>query len=119
MLDFVGCTFLDSTLLGTIYEAFGQTKQARVSFALQQLPPEIRALFAELAMENILRRISVQAQVLPATMNPLMLLPTSAQQQRQRIIEAHNAIAAINEFNREKFLDVISESGGERIRADG
>jgi hypothetical protein len=41
-------------------------------------------------------------------MNPLMRLPASAQQQRQRIIEAHNAIAAINEFNREKFLDVIS-----------
>ncbi len=109
VLDFAGCTFLDSTLLGTIHEASGQAEQARVAFAIQNLPPEIRALFAELAMENVLRRISALPQALPAIMSPLMLLPTSAQQQRQRIIEAHNAIAAINEFNREKFLDVISE----------
>jgi hypothetical protein len=70
--------------------------------------PEIRALFAELAMEKVVSRISARPQILPAAMNPLMRLPASAQQQRQRIIEAHNAIAAINEFNREKFLDVIS-----------
>jgi serine phosphatase RsbU (regulator of sigma subunit)/anti-anti-sigma regulatory factor len=109
VLDFAACTFLDSTLLGTIYEMSGHADQAKSAFALQGLPREIRALFAELAMENVLRRISALPQTLPATMNLLMLLPTSAQQQRQRIIEAHNAIAAINEFNREKFLDVISE----------
>ena len=109
VLDFTGCTFLDSTLLGTLYEMFGLAEQAHVAFSLQGLPPEIRALFAELAMENLVRQVSSQPEVLPATMNPLMLLPTSMQQQRQRIIEAHNAIAAINEFNREKFLSVISE----------
>jgi len=108
-LDFAGCTFLDSTMLGTIHEALAYAEKSGASLTLQSLPPEIRALFEELAMESVLRAIVSPPQPVPPEMIPLKLLPTPSNRVRRRITDAHEAIAAINDRNREKFLDVLTQ----------
>ena len=108
-LDFAGCTFLDSTLLGTIHEALAQAQKAGVSLTLQALPAELRGLFEELAMDSVLRAIGDPPQPVPPEMIPLQLLPTPSNRVRRRITEAHEAIAAINDRNRGKFLDVLTQ----------
>lgn len=109
VLDFAGCTFLDSTMLGTIHEGLAQAEKSGSSFALQALPPEIRGLFEELAMDHLLHAIVDPPERVPPDMKPLTVLPTASNRLRRRITEAHEALAAINERNREKFLDVITQ----------
>ena len=108
-LDFAGCTFLDSTMLGTIHEALAQAKKSGTSFILQALPVEIRGMFEELAMDSVLRAVGDPPQPVPPEMIPLRLLPTPSNRVRRRITEAHEAIAAINDRNREKFIDVLTQ----------
>jgi serine phosphatase RsbU (regulator of sigma subunit)/anti-anti-sigma regulatory factor len=107
-LDFAGCTFLDSTMLGTIHEALAHAEKSGISLTLQALPSEIRGMFEELAMDSVLRAIGDPPQPAPPEMIPLTLLPTPSNRVRRRITEAHEAIAAINDRNREKFLDVLT-----------
>jgi serine phosphatase RsbU (regulator of sigma subunit)/anti-anti-sigma regulatory factor len=109
VLDFAGCTFLDSTMLGTIHEALAHGQKSGTSFTLQALPSEIRDLFEELAMESVLRAIADPPQPVPPDMIPLMSLPTPSNRVRRRITQAHEAIAAINDHNREKFRDVLTQ----------
>jgi anti-anti-sigma regulatory factor len=113
-LDFAGCTFLDSTMLGTIHEALAQGKKSGTSFALQALSFEIRDVFEELAMESVLRAIVDPPQPIPPDLILLTLLPTPSHRARGRITEAHEAIAAINDRNRERFLDVLTQLRQER-----
>ena len=65
VLDFAGCTFLDSTMLGTIHEALAHGQKSGTSFTLQALLSEIRDLFEELAMESVLRAIADPPQPVP------------------------------------------------------
>jgi len=109
VVDFTACTFLDSTFLGTVYEAFEQTEQAGLKFAVQGLLPAVRALFEELSMERLLQTELSCGVPLPADMIPLMLLPAASHRHRRRIAEAHEAIASIDERNRERFLGVITQ----------
>jgi serine phosphatase RsbU (regulator of sigma subunit)/anti-anti-sigma regulatory factor len=108
-LDFSGCTFLDSTMLGTIHEAVAQSGKAGTRFALQALPIEIRGMFEELAMKSVLRVIGDPPQPAPPEMTPLASLPTPSNRVRRRITEAHEAISAINDRNQEKFLGVLAQ----------
>jgi serine phosphatase RsbU (regulator of sigma subunit)/anti-anti-sigma regulatory factor len=108
-LDFASCTFLDSTMLGTVHEMLAQAKKSGTSFTLQALPAEIRGMFEELAMDSVLRAIGTPPQPAPPEMIPLKLLPTPSNRVRRRITEAHEAIVAINDRNREKFLDVLTQ----------
>jgi serine phosphatase RsbU (regulator of sigma subunit)/anti-anti-sigma regulatory factor len=107
-LDLAGCTFLDSTMLGTIHEALAHAEKSGVSLTLQAIPAEIRGSFEELAMDSVLRTIVDPPQPVPPEMIPLTLLPTPSNRVRRRITEAHEAIAAINDRNREKFMDVLA-----------
>jgi serine phosphatase RsbU (regulator of sigma subunit)/anti-anti-sigma regulatory factor len=108
-LDFAGCSFLDSTMLGTIHETLAQARASGISFTLQALPVEIRGMFEELAMESALRAIGDPPQPAPPDMIPLKLLPAPSNRVRRRITEAHEAIASINDRNREKFMDVLTQ----------
>ncbi len=108
-LDFSGCTFLDSTMLGTIHEALARGGKSGNPFILQSLPSEIRGLFEELAMESVLRAIVDPPPPVPPDLIPLALRPAPSNRARSRITEAHEALAAINDRNREKFQDVLTQ----------
>jgi DNA-binding GntR family transcriptional regulator len=96
-------------MLGTIHEALAHAQESGTPVELQALPAEIRGMFEELAMNSVLRAISDSPKSAPAEMNPLALLPTPSNRVRRRIAEAHEAIAAINERNKEKFMDVLAQ----------
>jgi serine phosphatase RsbU (regulator of sigma subunit)/anti-anti-sigma regulatory factor len=108
-LDFDGCVFLDSTMLGTIHEAHAHAKKSGTPFTLQALPREIHGMFEELAMDSVVQSVVDPPQPAPLEMIPLALLPTPSNRVRRRITEAHEAIVAISDRNREKFMDVLVE----------
>ena len=106
LLDLARCRYLDSTFLGTIQETVDLADATHKSFTIQGLLPEVKALFEELRMDRVLAHVTVQGEPLPDTMTPLVQSGVASQRNRQRILQAHAALAAIDKENYQKFRAV-------------
>ena len=106
LLDLARCRYLDSTFLGTIQETVDLADATHKSFTIQGLLPEVKALFEELRMDRVLAHVTVQGEPLPDTMTPLVQSGVASQRNRQRILQAHAALAAIDKENHQKFRAV-------------
>jgi serine phosphatase RsbU (regulator of sigma subunit)/anti-anti-sigma regulatory factor len=106
VLDLSACDYLDSTFLGTIHELVDRDR-----VRLQNVRPEVRALFEELCMERVLTSIREEEDALPA-LRPLAPRPDDPGAGRRRILEAHEALSALSTRNRESFSSVIDSLRG-------
>lgn len=107
VLDFSGCEYMDSTCLGTVHELV-----ARGGVVLAGVTPAVRALFEELSMQQVLAAISEDIPAAPE----LYALGTGGGQAvvQKRILQAHEALSALSERNREEFKDVVESLRGEQ-----
>jgi serine phosphatase RsbU (regulator of sigma subunit)/anti-anti-sigma regulatory factor len=107
VLDFSGCEYLDSTCLGTVHELV-----ARGGVALAGVTPAVRALFEELSMQQVLGAIREDIPAAPE----LFALGTRADQAevQKRVLQAHEALSALSERNREEFKDVVESLRGQQ-----
>ena len=109
VLDFSGCEYMDSTCLGTVHELVAGGR-----VMLKGVTPAVRALFEELSMQQVLDAIREDAPAAPE----LRALGTGGDQAavQRRILQAHEALSALSERNREEFKDVVeslrAEQGG-------
>ena len=71
VVDLASCTMLDSTILGTLHELVVRAGPPGTSLRLQSVGPDIRGLFTELAMTQVLSSIAPRAQPVPAKMSEL------------------------------------------------
>lgn len=107
VLDLSGCEYMDSTCLGTVHELV-----ARGGVVLAGVTPAVRALFEELSMQQVLGAIREDISAAPE----LYALGTGVEQaaMQKRILQAHEALSALSERNREEFKDVVESLRGEQ-----
>lgn len=106
VIDLSGCEYLDSTCLGTVHELV-----ARGNVVVTGVAPAVRAMFEELSMQQVLGAIRAGTGPAPE----LFALGAGADQAavQQRILQAHEALSALSERNREEFRDVVESLRGE------
>ena len=106
-LDVSLCVYLDSTFLGTVQELVNRARQAGVSFRIQGVLPTLRRLFEELGMTAAIEHIAPGMLPLPNEMTPMGASRADDDRNRRRILQAHEALASLNERNRQEFLRLI------------
>jgi serine phosphatase RsbU (regulator of sigma subunit)/anti-anti-sigma regulatory factor len=106
VLDFAGCSHLDSTFLGTVHEAVRAMRDVGGA-RLQRVAPALRALFEELAMDRVLERIAGESVPLPESLEPLRHVSLDTNQARERLLRAHETLASLSAHNRAEFQTVI------------
>jgi len=116
-LDLSLCKYLDSTFLGTLQEIADRADETESAFRIQGLLPTVRRLLEELGMERVLRLVAAETHPLPAHMVPLEAC-LSDEQARQRMLQAHQALAALTPENREVFARLIEHLHREVEQAD-
>lgn len=107
VLELSGCDYLDSTCLGTVHELV-----ARGGVALTGVTASVHALFEELSMQQVLDCIRAD---LPAAPELFALGAEGGDQAavQKRILQAHEALSALSDHNREEFREVVESLRGE------
>ncbi len=115
-IDLSGCSYLDSTFLGTIHEVVTIADRRRINVELQGVAPKVLDEFFELGMERVLGHLSAEDRPLPAHMEALQRQSEGVVDQ-DRLLRAHEALAALNEQNRLEFQNLIEALRCERLRS--
>jgi hypothetical protein len=104
-VDLGACSYLDSTFLGTLHELAMYAK-GRAALRLQHVPATIRALFDEMDLQRVSGAIIDTARAVPEV-RPL-LGGAAAQDNAERVLRAHEELAALSARNRERFTSVLN-----------
>ncbi len=107
VLDFTDCTFLDSTLLGTLHELVIRAENAGAPICLQGVSSELIAAFEELSMRHLLGCVSRESVPVPAKRHKLDLTDISLNRQQARLLKAHEVLADLSGDSRVEFNSVI------------
>ena len=104
-VDLGACTYLDSTFLGTLHE-LAMYADGRADFNLQHVPPVIRGMFDEMDLQRVTASIRETSKVVP----PVRPLHGAAdpQENTERVLRAHEELAALSARNRERFNSVLN-----------
>jgi sigma-B regulation protein RsbU (phosphoserine phosphatase) len=116
-VDLAPCPHLDSTFLGTIHELVTRAEQAKVPVALYGVGSPVRALFEELGMQRVLSHVAPEPPPLPECSMKLHEA-VDEQTSQQRILHAHETLAALNEENHQQFAQLV-EYLRQEIESDG
>jgi serine phosphatase RsbU (regulator of sigma subunit)/anti-anti-sigma regulatory factor len=117
LIDLSLCEMLDSTFLGTLQELCQRADREKVPLRIQGARPEVRRLFEELGMQRVLSHSSAKMKPLPPQMRPLAVCMND-QLNRQRMLQAHQALAGLSEANRQEFSRLIEHLRTEIDRMD-
>lgn len=102
-IDLGGCEHLDSTFLGTLHEV--ATRWPVID--LQCVSQRARQLFEELSMRAVIERIRADPEPLPDGLKPLRTVPDRAELHGERVLRAHETLAALSDENQAQFGAVI------------
>jgi serine phosphatase RsbU (regulator of sigma subunit)/anti-anti-sigma regulatory factor len=108
-LDMSLCFYLDSTFLGTVQEIAEFADHAGVRLEIQGLLPEVRSLFEELGMDRPMAHVSPDMTPLPVDMESLAEGSGDGQSDELRVLQAHEALASLNDSNRQQFGKLIDQ----------
>lgn len=109
VVDLNACEYMDSTFLGTLHELATMSGGSSGELTLQRMSPALRKLCDELGLTRVLGLVAAVARPLPADFTPLALLPASSGRARERMLAAHELLAALSDDNRQRFSGVIEE----------
>jgi serine phosphatase RsbU (regulator of sigma subunit)/anti-anti-sigma regulatory factor len=118
VIDLSMCHYLDSTMLGTIQELVDQAEQTGRELLIQGVIPEVADQFEELGMEGVLGHISEKPEALPGQMHPLAGQTGMDEQQGRRMLQAHEALAGLNDSNRQQFNKLVEGLRQELAQAE-
>ncbi len=117
-IDLSCCSYLDSTFLGTIHEVITIADRRQGDVELQGIVPQVLDEFCELGMARVLGHVSSEPRPLPTHMKTLQRQVEGEQLVDQdRLLRAHEALAALNEQNRSEFHNLIEALRRERLRS--
>jgi len=117
VLDVSLCCQLDSTFLGTIHEVVSNADKKSLQTDIQGVLPDIRQQFEELGMDLVLARLTAEVRPLPGDMTPLGG-GSGGLTDAQRMLEAHKALASIDDRNSKEFMQLIETLQGEVSRME-
>ncbi len=103
VVDLARCTLLDSTVLGTLHEVVVRA-EPRHAVHVQGASLEIRALFEELAMTQVLASVVAGTDPVPQGMLPLR---PEGDAGKHLVQHAHELLAELSASNAEQFQPVI------------
>jgi anti-anti-sigma regulatory factor len=106
-LDLSGCSYLDSTFLGTIHEMVVKGADGK-RVVLQGVEPKLRHLFEELSMRQVLGSICEERHPLPRKMSPIGEFRPDSDSKHRRVLRAHEVLSSLSEHNSEQFRSVVS-----------
>jgi len=112
-VDLAGCTYLDSTFLGTLHEIVVHGDESGTLVRIQGANAQLRESFDELGMEQVLSRIDPTTHPLPSRMTPLAHNNKVSRANRDRLLRAHQALSALSETNRSQFIQLLNSLEGE------
>ncbi len=107
-VDLTGCRHLDSTFLGTIHELCDRAERAGVEFRLEGVSRVLEELFVELGMRRVLEHVVPFLLPLPSGMRPLSDAADRERSPAERILHAHEVLAALSERNRREFDPLLA-----------
>lgn len=107
VLDLSGCTYMDSTFMGTILELVDLADQVGSTVRIQGILDSVEEQFDELGMDTVRKEVTQDVLALPTTMEPLEASSTMSEGEGLRMLQAHEALSALNEQNRGEFLKLI------------
>lgn len=114
-IDLIQCEYLDSAMLGSLHEAATICENFNAKLHIQNADSEIHHTFVELGMRDVLDCISGVAVPVPSERERLVTGDMDSGSQQKWLLRAHEALASLNESNREEFKDVIEELKGEIV----
>jgi len=103
VVDLGGCEHMDSTILGTLHELCERADGLGRRLIVQNVPEPLRASFNELSMTNVLKHTVDAPLTLPRDRTEVGLRAMHGIRQQQRLLRAHELLAALSEDNREQF----------------
>ncbi len=109
LLDFALCECIDSTFLGTIHELTDRAERANVELRLQSVLPPVESLFEELGMKLVMDHMVPNLLPLPNQMSALRATSAGSQDASERVLQAHEHLAELDERNREQFEPLIEQ----------
>lgn len=107
VLDLTNCTYLDSTLLGTLHELVIRAGKVGVYIHLQGVSSHLLAAFEELSMQSLIKCVLDEPITVNAKRHKLVLTDVSLSRQQARLLRAHQVLAELSEDNRIEFDSVI------------
>jgi sigma-B regulation protein RsbU (phosphoserine phosphatase) len=103
VVDLSDCTMLDSTMLGTLHEIVVRAGP-RASLQVQGVTEEIRGLFVELAMAQVIASLAPSPRPVPA----VTCAPRSeGDATKGLVLHAHELLAELSASNAEQFQPVV------------
>lgn len=105
VIEFKDCDYLDSAMLGTLHEVVDMSTRQELDVTLQNVSTEVMDTFVELGLGDVLGHIVETPLPTPDGGVPLMV--SGRVMRSTRVIQAHDALAQINEENRATFGDVV------------
>ncbi len=108
ILDLGDCSYLDSTLLGTLHEIIGRGDVAGRPVAIQRASPALEAAFEELSMQTVLSHRRATPVPMPDKRRPIDVSDADARRHQLRLLKAHEVLADLSEHNRAEFAEVVA-----------
>lgn len=103
-VDLSGCTYLDSTFLGTLHELVSSDPGSRI--VIRGASPSVRELFGELGLDDVLE--SVREGPCRAPCEPVPVTQEApARESQERLLRAHEILSELSEENRARFAHVV------------
>lgn len=108
-IDLTRCTYLDSTMLGTMQELTSDSAQEKGKLSFYTRGSTVRSHFEELGMIEVLNHFTSEMTPMPKKVEVLEISGEFSIQHNQRMLHAHEALAHINEQNQEEFAKLINQ----------
>ncbi len=111
VVDLSGCIHMDSAVLGTLHELVegGQKSVAGLKVKIQDASHALVRTFAELGMDSVLRNIQMRSIAIPEARASVEIVPGNLRGQQMRLLKAHEALASLNDSNRDQFASVVND----------
>ena len=111
IVDLSKCIHMDSAVLGTLHELVesAQKNATGSKVKIQDASNALVRTFAELGMHSVLRSIQMQSIEIPKTRTSVEASGGNLRRQQMRLLKAHEALASLNDTNRDQFALVVDD----------
>ena len=106
LIEMAHCSYLDSAMLGTLYEVVEFARKKHCDVVLQNTSEVMRQAFDELGLTDALAHIA-DTPIETPDFNSAIALRAPTVEPELRLLHAHERLADLSESNREEFSDVI------------
>lgn len=107
VLDCKHCDYMDSAMLGTLYEFVAKANDARAPFSIQHVSEKLFGSFEELGLDIVKSAVCEESVEVPNILDATPLDVHDNYDSELRILKAHDELRKINRRNQEQFQGVV------------